>query len=136
MLLSLVLYVSDQIRQPRFAHCKRSISILPCKSSHSSSLSMNPFRGICFNELCNLTGGQGCRSKNQCTNMIRSAAYLESRGFMLSRNATDILPYSLLNCRIYPGLAILGAENNRIMKRCVGIRHFACLPRIFSTVTT
>ena len=55
--------------------------------------------------------------------MIFVTADLERGHLVLSGDAAYVRPDASFDCRYNPRLAVLGAEGEVIMKRCVGIRH-------------
>ena len=55
--------------------------------------------------------------------MILHPADLQRRHFVVLGNAAEIGPNSLLVLGFNPGHAILGAENDVVMQRCVGVCH-------------
>src|SRR5262245_22525618 len=56
-------------------------------------------------------------------NMIFDSAHLYSGHLDLSSNAADIFPDALFDFGLDIVPAILSAENNVVIQRCVGVRH-------------
>src|SRR5215510_15217240 len=56
-------------------------------------------------------------------NMIFDTAHLYSGHLVLSRNAADIFPDALFDFGLDVVGAILSAENDVVIQRCVGVRH-------------
>jgi hypothetical protein len=124
MMLSLILYIFYNQRRLRSANGKCPVSILPRKLAHSCKFIVNPHRGISFEKLSYLAGSQYCWRLNQSMNVILDTANLKSRSFMLSGNASDIFPQSLLDLRMDPAQAIFRTKDKVIQEGRVGVCHF------------
>lgn len=62
------------------------------------------------------------RGKDERMNMILNASNLNCRNFVFARDAADIRPHAIFDLRNDPGLAILSAEGEMIMKRRIDSR--------------
>jgi hypothetical protein len=107
----------------RLAHAKSAISILPCEPTAAENILLNPSRRTTLDLFNRIAHSNGCREPKQDVNVVCHAPDQGGCQFVVARDAAQIRPNPVLGLGPQPRLAMLGAENDVVLKAREGVCH-------------